>query len=625
MASQDSPQFHFSPRPNRAHEIDWRPWGEEAFQEARQQDKPILLGISAVWCHWCHVMDETSYSDEQVIRLINEGFIPIRVDNDQRPDVNARYNMGGWPSTAFLTPDGEVLAGLTYAPPEQFRQVLDQMTGHYRENRDEISKKVAELQQKRRQAEAEMGGQGELSDQVFEDVLAAINDVYDPVHGGFGSQPKFPHTESIDLLLYAHLRRNDPDLLHMARKTLEQMAAGGVFDDVWGGFFRYATNRDWSVPHFEKMLEDNANLLPNFLRLYRISGDEKHAGSARRIIEYLDTWLSDAETGAFFGSQDADEEFYALDADARAQRQAPYVDHTVYTSWNALAISGYLEASWTLGRPDLRDRALRALDYLWERLREPGRGMYRYSDPDTSGHILGLLGDQVFTALALLDAYEVVGEPAYLDRALELASLMEERFADQDRGGFFDVWEGHESLGRLDMRQKPLGENAACARLFLRLERCTHERRYQELAGKTLQHFAGLQQGMGHFAAAFARAADSYLHPQADVKLVGPIDALADLHRAALRLRVPDRTVQLLDPTRDSERLVALSLPPLAASSAEPEPAPAAYVCYGTVCSAPVRTVEELEATVEQMRSQAENVRTGELTAVAEIDNETAD
>ncbi len=608
-------QFHFSPRPNRAHEISWRPWGAEAFQEAQEQDKPVLLGISAVWCHWCHVMDETSYSDDQVLRLIDERFIPVRVDNDQRPDINARYNMGGWPTTAFLTPDGEVLAGMTYVPPEQLRQVLEQISTHYRENRDEIGRKMAELRGQRQRAVAEMGAQGEVSDQILQDVLAAINDVYDPVHGGFGDEPKFPHTDAVDLLLYAHLRRDDPDLLHMARKTLERMAAGDVFDRVWGGFFRYATNRDWSVPHFEKMLEDNANLLRNVLRLFRVTGEQQHAEVAGRVIEFLDAWLSDGATGAFYGSQDADEEFYALDAEARARREAPYVDRTAYTSWNAMAASAYLEASWTLDRPELRDRARRVLDFLWEHVRAPGEGMYRYHDGEPRQ--LGLLGDQAFTALALLDAYEVSGEPVYFDRALELAGLLEDRFADAQGGGFFDVWEEHDSLGRLSTRQKPLSENAACAQLFLRLERLTHERRFGELAGRTLAQFVGQQEGMGHFAAVYARVADSYLHPQVEVKLVGPADDLAELHGAALRLRLPDRTVQLLDPARDGERLAALALPP--------DPAPAAYVCYGTACSAPVRTVQELEATVEQMRQQADAAHPGELTAVAEVDPETAD
>jgi hypothetical protein len=241
--------------------------------------------------------------------------------------------------------------------------------------------------------------------------------------------------------------------------------------------------------------------------------------------------------------------------------------------------------------------------------------MYRYHDGEP--HLLGLLGDQAYTALALMDAYGAAGDPRYLERALELAGLLEERFADAEGGAFFDVWEGHESLGRLGLRQKPLAENAACAQLLLRLEQCTHERRYGELAGQTLDYFVGQQESMGHFAAAYARVADAYLHPQADVKLVGPADALADLHGVALRLPVADRTVQLLDPARDGERLAALALPS--------EPTPAAYVCYGTACSAPVRTTEELEATVEQMRRQADGSRPAELTAVAELDAETAD
>jgi uncharacterized protein YyaL (SSP411 family) len=589
-----SAHFHFSPRPNRAHEIAWQPWGEEAFAQAKGDDKPVLLGISAVWCHWCHVMDETSYSDDDVIRLVNERFVPVRVDNDQRPDVNARYNMGGWPTTAFLSPDGEVLAGMTYVPPDQMRQVLDHISTYYKENRDELAAKIDELRVRRRRAMASESPGG-LSDKVFDDTLRAIQQVYDPVYGGFGTQPKFPHTDSIDLLLYAHLRRDDPDLLHMARKTLEQMAAGGVFDQVWGGFFRYSTNRDWSVPHFEKMLEDNALLLRSVLRLYRATGDDAHAAIAARVIDCLDAWLSDAETSAFYGSQDADEEFYPLAAEERAKRAAPYVDRTFYTGWNALAISAYAEASWTLDRPELLERAVRACDFLWEHARKAGDGMYRYFDG--APHLLGLLGDQAYMALALLDVFEAVSGPQYLDRALELAALLEERFADE-RGGFFDVWRGHESLGRLELPNKPVGENAACAQLFARLERYTGEHRYNEIAQRTLEAFAGQQEALGHFAAGYARTVDVILHPQTDVRIVGERDAVAELHRAALRLRVADRTVQVLDPARDGQRLAALGLPP--------EPAAVAYVCAGTLCSAPVRTPEALQAAVTEMRLQAE-------------------
>jgi len=612
--SRAAHQFHFSPRPNRAHEIRWRPWGPDAFQQAAREGKPILLAISAVWCHWCHVMDETSYSDEQVISLINERYVPVRVDNDQRPDVNARYNMGGWPSTAFLTPDGEVLAGFTYVPPDQMRQALEQVSTHFRDSRGAIEAKVREIQAGRQRAASSAGG-GELSLSIVEAVLAAAGDAYDPVYGGFGSAPKFPHSDVLDLLLHVGQRRQDRDLVHMARKTLERMSGGGVFDHEWGGFFRYATNRDWSVPHFEKMLEDNSNLLRNLLRLYRVSGEETHADTARRVVEYVDRWLSDPKTGAFYGSQDADEEFYALSAAEREKVQAPYVDRTAYTSWNAMAASAYLEASWTLHRPDLADRARRALDFLWRECRAPEGGMYRFHDGIP--HQPGLLGDQVFTARAFLDAFEVSAEPAYLERAEGLAALLVDRFADGDGGGFYDVWEGHETLGRLGMRQKPLAENAIAAEVFLRLGQLTRRPDYEEAARRTLEGFSGDEEVMGHFAAAYARVVDLLLDPPVEVRIVGdPAQpATAVLHVAALTLPVAARTVDVLHPSRDAARLEALILPA--------EPSPAAYVCHGTLCSAPVQEAGSLLAAVVETAKAA--ARMGDVSAQVSADPDAVD
>src|SRR6185437_6986786 len=204
-------------------------------------------------------------------------FVPVRVDNDQRPDVNARYNMGGWPTTAFLTPAGEVMAGMTYVPPDQMRDVLNQVSSYYKDNKAAIEEKIAEITANRERAEAvTVEADEELTDQVFHDALHSAEDAYDPVYGGFGNEPKFPHTEAIDLLLHAYLRDGDRDALHMARKTLEYMCKGGTYDQEWGGFYRYSTKRDWSVPHYEKMLEDNAGLLANLLQLYRITDDAEH-------------------------------------------------------------------------------------------------------------------------------------------------------------------------------------------------------------------------------------------------------------------------------------------------------------------------------------------------------------
>src|SRR3990170_494184 len=405
----------------------WRQWGDEAFAEAKTEDKPVLLSLSAVWCHWCHVMDETSYSDPGVISYLNQHFVPVRVDNDQRPDINARYNLGGWPTTAFLTPDGELMTGGTYIPPEAMLEHLPKIVTQYKTNREEIARKVEEMRQRR--AEAAAGGRrGDLSTAVFDDVLRAVVQSYDPVFGGFGEAPKFPHADSIDLLLYAYRRppmADDPDLLHMARKTLEFMAAGAVFDHESGGFFRYATQRDWSEPHYEKMLEDNAALLRSLLALYRTSGDPAHATAATRVIEYLNAKLRDRERGFFF----------------------------------------------------------------------------RYHDD--APHVQGLLGDQAHTARALLDAHEVTGDSTHLDRAEALARLILDRFGDRQDGsppaGFFDVWDGGDSLGRLAERQKSIQDNAVCAELLTRLHHLARSDEYAAAARATLEAFAPSHPALGYF------------------------------------------------------------------------------------------------------------------------------
>ncbi|MDP9236148.1 MAG: DUF255 domain-containing protein [Chloroflexota bacterium] len=595
-------QFHFSPRPNRAGEIGWRQWAPEAFEQAQREGKPILLGISAVWCHWCHVMDETSYSDTEIIQLINDRFVAVRVDNDQRPDINARYNMGGWPTTAFLTPGGEVLAGMTYIAPEQMRDVLNQVSTYYKDNKASIEQKISETLANRERAAGEGADDGGgLSDQILRDALHATEDAYDPVHGGFGNEPKFPHTDAIDLLLHVYLRDGDRDALHMARKTLDYMCKGGTYDQEWGGFYRYSTKRDWSVPHYEKMLEDNALLLRDLLKLYRITDDGEHRRYIDFTVEYLDAWLSDPETGAFYGSQDADEEFYPLAAEERKQRTPPYVDKTVYTSWNAMAISAYLDASWTRGRPELKARALKALDFLWERLHTDAESMFRYLAPD-GPRVPGLLNDQAWTALALLDAYEVAGRPQDLERARQLARTMSERLGAED-GGFFDTPAEHETLGRLAMRQKPVKENVAAAMVFLRLSRLTHDGAYEAIARRTLEQYAGIVEAQGYFADDYAKAVDLLLNPGADVKIVASGNQGAALHAAALALPLADRVVRAID---------ASDADALAADSLTAHPSPAAYVCYGTLCSAPVTSAEDLFDRVEKTRQAYESTRRAE-------------
>src|SRR5450830_832687 len=289
---EEKEELRFSPRPNRAGEISWRPWGDGAFTEAREQGRLVLLSISAVWCHWCHVMDETTYSHAGIIDLINRDYVPIRVDNDVRPDINQRYNMGGWPSTAFLTSSGDILTGATYLPPDQMADALSKISAYYRANQPEIATRV--LEARKRSGSAVARGEGQLDGGLVDSILEAVTAAYDPEYGGFGNAPKFPQTDAILLLLEQAQLRSDPELHQMAVHTLEQMAGGGTYDHVEGGFFRYSTTQDWSVPHFEKMLEDHAGMVS----AVALAGMDDALDSTTR---YLDTILRDPKTGLYAG------------------------------------------------------------------------------------------------------------------------------------------------------------------------------------------------------------------------------------------------------------------------------------------------------------------------------------
>src|ERR1700693_3236419 len=384
-------EFHFSPRPNRAAEINWHPWSAGAFEEAKLTSRPILLSISAVWCHWCHVMDETTYSHAGIIDLINREYVPIRVDNDVRPDINPRYNMGGWPSTAFLTSSGDILTGATYLPPDQMAESLTKIAGYYRTTQAEIATRV--LEARKRAGSAIARSAASLDNGLVDSVLEAVTAAYDPEYGGFGNAPKFPQTDAILLLLEQSALRSDPKLRQMAVHTLEQMAGGGTYDHFEGGFFRYSTTQDWSVPHFEKMLEDHAGLVSSLA----LAGLDSVLDST---TGYLDRVLRDPKTGAYGGSQDADEHYYSMDAEERAQRPAPYVDRRVYASWNAALAIAYLDAAVRLDRPALRKNAAELLEHLFRDAYRRGEGMTHAKG------VGGQLADQVWSLWAALRAHQ---------------------------------------------------------------------------------------------------------------------------------------------------------------------------------------------------------------------------
>ena len=316
--------------------IQWHEFGEEAFAAARAANKPVLLDIGAVWCHWCHVMDRESYDDAEVAAIVNEHYIAVKVDRDERPDIDSRYQaavsaltgQGGWPLTAFLTPDGKPFYGGTYFPPaDQYgrpslKRVLLSIARAYREKHGEVLEQAQMVESAISQAESFSVDGGKVSATVVDAILESARKMFDEVNGGFGSAPKFPHPAALDLVMDQYVRTKDrgandsdvsnEDLRTIFVTTLEKMARGGVYDQLAGGFHRYSVDECWIVPHFEKMCYDNSELLKNYVHAYQATGNEFFAGVARDIIRWMDEWLSDRAHGGFYASQDAD---YSMDDD----------------------------------------------------------------------------------------------------------------------------------------------------------------------------------------------------------------------------------------------------------------------------------------------------------------------
>jgi len=306
--------------------IQWHEWGEEAFSTAERENKPILLDIGAVWCHWCHVMDRESYDNPEIAEIINHRFIAVKVDRDERPDIDSRYQVavssicgqGGWPLTAFLTPAGKPFYGGTYFPPDDhygrpsFKRVLLSIANAYHEKNDDVVEQAKMVEGAISHAESFAGKSADFSPAIIDAIVKSAMKMFDSQNGGFGSAPKFPHPAALDLLIDQYVRSGDEQIRNIFVTTLEKMAHGGVYDQLAGGFHRYSVDERWVVPHFEKMCYDNSELLKNYVHAYQATGAEFFAAVARDIIRWMDEWLSDREHGGFYASQDAD---YSMDDD----------------------------------------------------------------------------------------------------------------------------------------------------------------------------------------------------------------------------------------------------------------------------------------------------------------------
>ncbi len=682
--------------------VQWHPWGEAAFARAQAEDKPILLDIGAVWCHWCHVMDRESYEDPEMAALINENFIAIKVDRDERPDVDARYQaavsaisgQGGWPLTGFLTSDGRPYFGGTYFPREDrhgrpgFGRVLLTMAQVWKERRSEALESASSVMAAIEQNESFSGRDGEVSLALVDKIAGSILSQFDPRHGGFGSQPKFPHPAALDLLLEIAMQRDNEQARDAFVTTLEKMANGGVYDQLAGGFHRYSVDEHWGVPHFEKMLYDNTELLRNYVHGFQSVVRPDFLETAKEIIGWLDGTMTDRERGGFYASQDADidleddgdyftwtveearavlegteleaatlyfnirelgdmhhnpaknvlhrkhtvediakrlgkpaEEVRPLLASARAKmlegrarRPIPFIDRTLYTGWNAMAVTAYLETARVLRMEAVRDFALLTLrrilaeawsgeDYLAHVIAYPSR-----RTPGSTEKVPGTLDDYAFTVHACIDGWLASGRMEFCNAAIRIGDAMISRFYDRTASAFYDTAAPDNSavLGALAARRKPLQDaptpagNPTAAAALLRLESLTDRTEYREIAEDTLASFAGIAGPLGLYAGSYGLAVERLLLDPIQVIIVGSGPEAARLEALAVARYKVNKTVMRVAPFR----LVPGGVPAALAEMLPGVPKPAgadvwAIVCRGRTCLPPITDAEELIAALE--------------------------
>ena len=642
-----------------ANPVDWYPWGEEALAEARRSGKPILLSVGYSACHWCHVMAHESFEDPATAQVMNELFVNIKVDREERPDIDQIYQLaqamltqrnGGWPLTMFLTPEQLPFFGGTYFPPEPrygmpgFVEVLRRVREYYDGHRDEMREQGAEVAAALARSTPRAATHASALDATpLDEAAAHLGESFDRTHGGFGAAPKFPHPDGIEHLLRRHARTGDGQALEMALATLRGMAHGGIYDQVGGGFARYSVDARWEIPHFEKMLYDNAWLLRLYADAWAITGDALFARVCDETVAWLMREMRSPE-GAFCSSLDADSEgeegrFYVWTPDevralvspqefalaaplfgldrppnfehrwhlvltreptpaerpavdairakllaARERRVRPGRDDKVLTSWNALAIHGLAHAGRVLGRRAWVEVASEALGFVRATLWRDGRLLATCKDG--RAHLDAYLDDHAYLLAALLEMLQARFDPAHLAWAEEIAAILMERFHDESAGGFFFTAHDHEALIH---RPKPGPDNATpsgngvAAWALHRLAMLTGEARLSDAAADTVALF---WPQLGHHPSAFGSllmALEEQLVPPRTVILTGPGAAS---WREGLDAAYLPTTLVLVLPVD------ARGLPPPLAKPASP--AVNAWVCEGVTCLPPIDSAARL-------------------------------
>ncbi|HKO39439.1 MAG TPA: thioredoxin domain-containing protein [Solirubrobacterales bacterium] len=572
---------------HRDNPVDWYPWGEEALRRSREEDRPILLSVGYSACHWCHVMERESFEDPETAAYMNDHFVNVKVDREERPDVDAIYmeavqaisGHGGWPMTVFLDPDGVPFYGGTYFPPDEsrgmpsFRMVMEAVVDAFENRRDEIRERAPTVRQ-RLGAIGEVEPRGDLpAAKDLEEAIRRLLSAADRSNGGFGGAPKFPPASSLELLL----ARGETE--HVER-TLDGMLAGGIYDQLGGGFSRYAVDQAWLVPHFEKMLYDNGLLARAYLHGWQQLGHERYRRTCEETLDWMLREMRGPE-GGFYSALDADSEgeegrFYVwtpeqvrdvlgeaaepviayfgvsergnfeganvlhLDGGAaaaappglaearralfevRSQRVRPGLDDKRLTSWNALAIAALADAGAVLGRDDYLDAAREGAEFVLTSLRDPDGNLLR-TYKDGRAHLNAYLEDHAFLLEALLALYEASFEERWFVEARALAETTIGRFGDPGRGGFYSTSSDHEQL---IARRKEVGDhpipsgNSSAALGLLRLAALTGERRYEEEAVGVFALFGKPAVEHPDAFAHMLRALDFHLSPGREVALV---------------------------------------------------------------------------------------------------------
>jgi uncharacterized protein YyaL (SSP411 family) len=627
--------------------VDWYPWGEEALARARDEDKPILLSIGYSACHWCHVMEHESFEDEETARLMNERFVAIKLDREERPDLDAIYmeacqamtGQGGWPLNVFLTPEQVPFYAGTYFPPDarmgmpSWRQVLGAVADAWDERRDEIREGGKRIAERLQGGALLRPSQEPMDPAVLDEAVDALRANYDRRHGGFGGAPKFPPASALEFLL----RRGE---MEMTAHTLRAMASGGMYDQVGGGFARYSVDPQWLVPHFEKMLYDNALLARAYLHGWQVTGDRLFRTVTEETLDWALREMRGPE-GGFQSALDADSEgeegrFYVWsvaelrevlgdDADAaiawfgagergnfegrniltrgeddpperlpewrravyeaRAKRVWPGIDDKRLTSWNALMVSALAEAGAVLRRDDYLEAARAATDFILSELRDD-QGRLLRSWKDGTAKLNAYLEDHAYLLEALLTLYESTFEPRWFAAARELADTMIERFADDENGGFFETSSDHERLlaRRKDLEDHPVpAGNSSAAYGLLRLAALSGEHDYARRAESVLRLLWQLApkhpQAFGHL----LQALDFHLTRTREVALVG--EDPGELERVVRARFRPHLVLAGGDPDGV----------PLLAGREPVDGRAAAYVCENFACKLPVTEPAELE------------------------------